>query len=378
MRPLLSVAIATKDRELYCIKTIQSILDFKDTRIQITVADNSGTTIVKEFIDKLASQQIVYHYDNGPVSSIANFNRAVEFTTGEYIMLIGDDDTILPKAIEMAEWANKNNVDSVCSKNSVIYYWPKAYDKYPKGAIIIPPATNDLGKVDVKKELTRLVKSGLQNYLLYALPKTYHGLVKKSVLEEIKKITGHYFGGLSPDIYSAVAVACMAKNHYQIGMPISIAGVCAKSTSADNIVGKHSGTLENIQHLRHRHGYVFDKRIPKYYSVNTIWAESGLKALEELNELKLLKKFNMFYLLAQGKLHNSKFIPDIIKIETQKLLSQHNVSPIQYSIAMKKETMKIYYRKILQVLHAKFTNQKFRTVEDVENIQTAIDLVKQQ
>lgn len=373
MRPLLSIAIATKDREQYCIKTIQSILAFEDNRIQITVADNSSTSMVKEFVDKLASPQVVYHYDNGPVSSIDNFNRAVEFTTGEYIMLIGDDDAILPKAIEMAEWAKENNVDSVCSKNSVVYYWPKAYDKYPNGAVIIPPSTSDLLQVDVRKELTKLVKSGLQNYLLYALPKTYHGLVRKDVLEVIKKKTGHYYGGLSPDIYSAVAVSCVAKNHYEIGEPLSIAGVCAKSTSADNIVGKHSGTLENIQHLRHRSGYVFDKRIPKYYSVNTIWAESGLKALEELDEVELLKQFNMFYLLAQGELHNNKFIPEIIKVETQKLLSQHNIGSLKYNIAVKKEKTKIYYRKLMQVLQAKLKNQVFQTIENVEDIQTAIN-----
>ena len=55
MRPLLSIAIATKDREQYCIKTIQSILSFDDDRIQIAVADNSGTTAVKEFVDIIAS-----------------------------------------------------------------------------------------------------------------------------------------------------------------------------------------------------------------------------------------------------------------------------------------------------------------------------------
>lgn len=378
MRPLLSIAIATKDREQYCIKTIESILAFEDDRIQISISDNSSTTVVKDFVEKLASSQVVYAYDSGPVSSIENFNRAVESTTGEFIMLIGDDDAILPKAIEMAEWGSKNDVESIASKSSVIYYWPKAYDKYPDGAVLIPAYTKELVEVDVKKQLTKLVKSGLQNYLSYALPKTYHGLVKRSVLERIKEKTGHFYGGLSPDIYSAVAVACVAKNHYQIGVPMSIAGVCAKSTTADNMVGKHSGTLENIQHLRHRDGYVFDKRIPMYYSVNTIWAESGLKALEELGEHNLLKQFNMFYLLAQGKIHNDKFIPEIIKTETKKLLLKNNISNRIYNIAIRRETAKIYYRKICQLLRSKFSDQKFNTIENIEEIQMAIDAINQE
>ncbi|CAD7811194.1 GalNAc(5)-diNAcBac-PP-undecaprenol beta-1,3-glucosyltransferase [Chryseobacterium aquaeductus] len=376
MKPLLSIAIATKDREKYCIQSIQSILSLEYKNIEITLSDNSATTQVRDFVDKLQSDQIVYRYDNSAVSSIENFNRAVELTTGEYVMLIGDDDTILPKAIEMAQWAKNNNVDSVCSKETIIYYWPKALEKYPDGAVIIPKTTNNLKKINVKNELITLLKSGLQNYLLYSLPKTYHGLVKRNVLEEIKRRTGHFYGGLSPDLYSAVAVACVGTSHYQIGEPLSVAGVCATSTTADNVTGKHSGTLENIPHLRHRTGYVFDKRIPKYYSVNTIWAESGLKALEELKEFELLKQFNMFYLLAQGKIHNNKFIPEIIKIETEKMLSENNIDTFQYKIQNAKALSIIFYRKFFSILKAKMNKDNLTIIENVSDIQKIFELYK--
>lgn len=376
MKPLLSIAIATKDREKYCIQSIQSILSLENKNIEITLSDNSATTQVKDFVEKLQSDQIVYRYDNGPVSSIGNFNRAVELTTGEYVMLIGDDDTILPKAIEMAQWAKDNNVDSVCSKETIVYYWPKALQKYPDGAVIIPKTTNNLKKINVKNELITLLKSGLQNYLLYSLPKTYHGLVKREVLEEIKRRTGHFYGGLSPDLYSAVAVACVGKNHYQIGEPLSVAGVCATSTTADNFKGKHSGTLENIPHLRHREGYVFDKRIPKYYSVNTIWAESGLKALEELKETELLKQFNIFYLLAQGKIHNNKFIPEIIEKETGKILSENNIGAFQYKIQNAKALGIIFYRKISSIMKAKMNIENLTIIKNVSDIQKVFELYK--
>lgn len=376
MKPLLSIAIATKDREKYCIQSIQSILSLQYKNIEITLSDNSGTTEVKDFVEHLKSDQIIYRYDGDPLSSIENFNRAIELTTGEYVMLIGDDDTILPKAIEMAQWAKDNDVDSVCSKDTILYYWPKALEKYPDGAVIFPKTTKSLKKINIKNELIILLKSGLQNYLSYSLPKTYHGLVKREVFQEIKKRTGHFYGGLSPDLYSAVAVACVSKSHYQIGEPLSVAGVCATSTTADNFKGKHSGTLENIPHLRHRTGYVFDKRIPKYYSVNTIWAESGLKALIELKENELLKQFNMFYLLAQGKIHNNKFIPEIIEKETRKLLLENNISENIYRIENIKSILKIFYRKFFSIVRNKMKAQSPTIIENVENIQEVFELYK--
>jgi len=374
MRPLLSIAIATKDREKYCVKSIQSILSLNSDKIEITISDNSATPQVKKFIEELKSANVKYRYDSGPVSSIENFNRAIELTTGKYIILIGDDDTILPKAIEIAEWADNNDIDSVCSKEAVTYYWPGALEQYPTGALIIPPFGNNIKEISLKKNLISLLHNGLQHYLLYPLPKTYHGIVKKDILEKIKKITGHYYGGLSPDIYSSVAVSCIAKNHFQLEEPISVAGVCPTSTTAENFTGKHSGTLENIPHLRHREGYVFDKRIPKYYSVNTIWAESGLKALEELKEFELLKEFNIFYLLAQGRINNRKFISDLIEEETQKTLSENNISQNKYKIENAKSIFKIYTKKALNILNTKISSQKDKTILSIENIQKVLEI----
>lgn len=374
MRPLLSIAIATKDREKYCVKSIQSILSLNSDKIEITISDNSATPQVKNFIEELKSTNVKYRYDSGPVSSIENFNRAIELTTGKYIILIGDDDTILPKAIEIAEWADNNDIDSVCSKEAVTYYWPGALEQYPTGALIIPPFGNNIKEISLKKNLISLLHNGLQHYLLYPLPKTYHGIVKKDILEKIKKLTGHYYGGLSPDIYSSVAVSCIAKNHFQLEDPISVAGVCPTSTTAENFTGKHSGTLENIPHLRHREGYVFDKRIPKYYSVNTIWAESGLKALEELKEFELLKEFNIFYLLAQGRINNRKFISDLIEEETQKTLSENNISQNKYKIENAKSIFKIYTKKALNILNTKMSSRKDKTILSIENIQKVLEI----
>lgn len=328
--PLISVAIATKNRQKYCIEAIKSILAYDDPDIEIAIADNSATDEVKKFVEGLNSPFIRYFFDSKDnVSSIENFNRAMSLTTGHYVMLIGDDDSILPKAVEMAKWAKENNVDSICSQENLIYYWPQVLDQYPNGVMIRPASTGKIKKIDIQKQLNALLENGLQLYLLYPLPKTYHGLVKRSLMEEIKDRVGHYYGGLSPDLYSSIAVSCIAKNHFIIDEPLSIAGVCATSTTADNFKGLHSGSLDGIPHLRNRPDYVFSDKIPLYYSVNTIWAESGLKALEELNEQELLQKFNMHRLMAQAWIHNRKYIASIIKNKHKDLLDRHGIGSIK-------------------------------------------------
>ncbi len=375
MKPLISVAIATKNREKYCIEAIKSILAYKNSEIEIAVADNSATDEVKKFVETINSPAIKYTYhgeDN--ISSIDNFNQAMDLTTGDYVILIGDDDSILPKIVEIAHWAKENNIDSICSKDYLTYYWPNALDQYPNGLMISPASSGKVTEVEFRKHLNALLENGLQLYLLYPLPKTYHGLVKRSLMVEIKDRVGHFYGGLSPDIYSSIAVSCVAKNHYVIDEPLSIAGICAKSTTVDNLKGLHSGGLEGIPHLKNRPDYNFSDKIPLYYSVNTIWAESGLKALEELKEVELLKKFNMHRLMAQAWIHNRKYIAPIITEKHQNLLEKHNVTKLQNMVYFTWAIIIIIFAKLKRTISQRFKKKKVVKVEGLTNISDVIKI----
>jgi glycosyltransferase involved in cell wall biosynthesis len=372
IKPLLSIAIATKNREKYCIEAIKSILNYQDDRIEIAIADNSDTEAVQEFVNSLDKSQVRYFYDESPISSIDNFNKAMELTTGEYVMLIGDDDSILPNAVETASWAKVNNVDSICSKDTVAYYWPGAIKEHPDGFLSFQKGSSRLEKIDVQRELIKLMNNGIQHYLLYSLPKTYHGIVKKEVMHEIKKLTGNFYGGLSPDIYSCIAVSCITKSHYIINQPLSIAGVCATSTTADNFKGKHSGEIEGIPHLKNRAGYEWSNLVPKFYSVNTIWAESGIKALQDLKKVELIEKFNSYRLLVLAEINNKKFIPEIINREKRLFKARNHVSFLTFHYQMANNYLIVYFKKAMSIISKKVFTKDRIELENIKNIHVAI------
>ncbi len=95
----------------------------------------------------------------------------------------------------------------------MIYYWPNVLEEYPNGVMITPPSTGKITEINFRKHLNALLENGLQLYLLYPLPKTYHGLVKRSLMEEIKNRVGHYYGGLSPDFTLNSRFMC-CNNHF--------------------------------------------------------------------------------------------------------------------------------------------------------------------
>jgi glycosyltransferase involved in cell wall biosynthesis len=315
---ILTVAIATKNRQSYCIETIKSILDLDvDKKIQIAIADNSDSNEIQVFVRNYNDDRINYHYTNAPMTNTDNYNMALSLAQGKYVTCIGDDDGLLPNIFEMLNWACDNNIGSFSSRNCVIYYWPGSIDAYPNGHLILPISFDLIESIDVEKELQSFLKNGLQHYLNFSLPKLYHGFIRRDIIENVKKITGHYIGGLSTDIYACISISAITKVHHIINSPLTIAGVCAKSTTADLFTGKHRGELSSMPHLANRKNYKWSKLVPEYYSPNTIWAETAIKALEETNNTILIDKhFNPYYLLAQGFVNNRKDILKLLMIKS--------------------------------------------------------------
>src|SRR6185503_16067706 len=329
--PLLTVVIATKDRDKFCIEAIKSILNISADLIQIAIADNSKSEEIKVYVESNPSDYISYYYDNSEISAIENFNRAMDLAVGEYVCMIGDDDTVLPNILNIVHWARVNKIDSICSTNTIAYYWPGASELGPTGMLDVPIFEPKIYGVDVEKELKKLIKSGIVNYLLYPLPKIYHGIVKRQLLLEIKARTGNYFGGLSPDIYSTITISCIVGNHFATTVPFSIAGACPKSSTVESIAGKHCGSLKDMPHLRNRGAYMWEEQIPEYYSVPTLWAESSLKAIKDLGKGDLHKQFNIYPLIAQGIIHNRKTIlPLVIEKTNEWAVKHHKFIPFFY------------------------------------------------
>lgn len=307
MKPLISILIATKNRQKYCLSAVESILMLPNKSIQVVVQDNSDDKSLETMlVNLLNDERLIYHYTPPPFSSIDNFNAAIELSTGEYVCLIGDDDGINPEIIKATEWAKQNNVDCLVGSINASYRWDGTeapdtlFTKMTGSTLTITHFSGKAKKIDTQVSFDRLMDNGCTNYLEFDFPKLYHGIVKKSILDELKSKTGEYLKGLSPDIYSAISLAILAKNIIKIDYPLTIPGTCGQSTSiTEGQIKKHSKRLEDAPHFRDRkETYHWSKEVPKLYCVQTIWADSALAALREFSEYEIIDKFNKYRLFA--------------------------------------------------------------------------------
>lgn len=302
---LLSIIIPTRNRQKYLLKCIDEILTLNDERIQIIIQDNSDiANLLKHLPICKKANQIKYQYTPGIVSFVDNFNFAMESADGTYCCLIGDDDGVTDYIGDVTAWANKYNIEALIPEVLFEYFWPNSIDikkSSHQGLIRLLDTAINVKIFEPYKHIKKLLYNGGQNYTTLELGKLYHGIIKTSSLKQIKEITGKYFGGLTPDIYMAVALSLTLKSAVKINFPLTIAGVCSNSGSADSSTGRHVGPLESAPHFKGHQNYSWATEVPPFYSVETIWADSALAALYDFHQDKLVKKFSVSNLDAYCK-----------------------------------------------------------------------------
>lgn len=362
---LISVVIPTKNRQKYCFAAIEQILAIKDKRIQICIQDNSDNKILEDKIFSLDNTDIVYHYHGGVLSFVDNFSEAISLAKGDYVCMIGDDDGILPNIINVAQYALSNEIDAIIPGFNSVYFWPSEkpiLEGGEGGVLSLVTSKKIFIKANPHRALISLLKRGGLNYIDLDLPRVYHGLVKRTMFDQIIQKTGFLFGGLTPDIYMAGALSFVCKNTVRIHFPITCSGICPTSGSSDSATGRHTGELIDAPHFNGHDKYEWEEIIPYIYSVETIWAETLLKVLHNFKSVEYMQYFNIKALVDECYEKYPQFSERL-----QEFAFKNN---IQLSRSIKKNfwfKLKYYSHKVINILkYGRTYNIKKYNVQDIE------------
>ena len=138
------------------------------------------------------------------------------------------------------------------------------------------------------------------------MARCYHGVVRRDLMTEIRNRTGAFFHGSSPDMSGAVALAFVVDRYVEFDVPLSISGISGNSNSGRSALNKHKGELssETQTSAFAREGWM--PGVPRFFSVETVWAHAGLSTLERLAPERL-QSFNYARLLALCGVRHPEF-----------------------------------------------------------------------
>ncbi|MBE9242861.1 glycosyltransferase family 2 protein [Synechocystis salina] len=100
--PLLSVCIPAYNRPAWLRRGLESIAVGDGTDIEVIITDDSDTDQGQAIAaDVLENWSGVWRYEHHqqPLGMAQNWNRAIQWATGQYVMVLHDDDFFLPQGL---------------------------------------------------------------------------------------------------------------------------------------------------------------------------------------------------------------------------------------------------------------------------------------
>lgn len=298
MCPLLSIVIPTHNRAKYAFYAIRSILSINDHRIELIVSDTSDN---QQLIDMLSAEgehlitdpRLHFLIPKQKLDMTGNHNNAISAATGTYVCLIGDDDTITEDAILAAEWAYNNQIEIIAPEVVANYAWPDFtsihFGNRHASRLYLPKVIKGFKFHDSRIALINALHNATQG--TEGLPKIYHGIVKRQILDNIKEISGNYFFGSSPDVSGAINLAFVSKHFVTVSYPLTIPGASSGSNTGRSAMNKHKGKLESESQTKSFENSGWSKGVPKFFSVETVWAHAAIETIKK-NDPNLIKEFN--------------------------------------------------------------------------------------
>ncbi len=324
--PLLSVVIPTHNRSKYAFYAIRSVLAIKDERLELIVSDTSPGTELNDMLSAeipsiLNDVRLKYLRPTQQLDMTGNHNYAIANASGAFVCLIGDDDTITNETILVAEWAMKNDIEVISPDVMANYTWPDFFSiHFGKGHAARLYLPKKLGGIRTESSLIALdtaLKTAAQG--TEGLPKIYHGIVQRSLIQTIIAKSGACFHGSSPDVSGALGLSAVSGKFLIIQYPITIPGASGGSNTGRSAENKHIGKLSDERQTSAFERQGWSLGVPRFFSVETVWAHAAIETVTRIIPSKV-KLFNFARLFAICRVLHPSFAKEI-ELATDELAS---------------------------------------------------------
>lgn len=228
-----SVLLPTRNRLEYLKLAIETVLrqDYPDW--EIVVSDNCSEQDIAGYIKEIGDARIKYYRTESFVPVTENWNNALEKSTGDYIIMLGDDDgllkgyfsTILPLIAQYEE-------PDFIYTSAFVFAYPGVMPGYPQGylqpygyARFLRAAAEPYLLGD--RAATDLVRHSLNFRVRFGYNMQF-SLVSRRFIDA-QKSKGPFFQSPYPDYYATNVLFLKAKRRLILPKPLVVIGITPKS-----------------------------------------------------------------------------------------------------------------------------------------------------
>ena len=126
----LSVLLPTRNGGAYLDACIRSVLADPSPDLELVVSDNANDDSTPEVLDSFAADpRLRVIRQRQVISVVENWNRALEAATGDYLLMIGDDDLLLRSGVStVRELVERFNEPDCITYNAYSFVSPASFE----------------------------------------------------------------------------------------------------------------------------------------------------------------------------------------------------------------------------------------------------------
>ena len=227
-----SILLPTRDRLDLLKLAIESVRMQDHTDWEIVVSDNASAADVCASIAALADSRIRCYKTERLLPVTENWNAALDRSTGDYLIMLGDDDGLmqgcLPRArVLIEEWGFPDAVYTEACQ----YAYPGVISNYPDGFIqfgynaFLQGATEPFRLP--RETALEMVRAAASFRIRYGY-NMQHFIFSRKLVERLRP-KGPFFQSPYPDYYAANAILLSAESIVANPTPLVMIGISPKS-----------------------------------------------------------------------------------------------------------------------------------------------------
>lgn len=228
-----SVLLPTRNRLELLKFAIESVRrqDYEDW--EIIVSDNDSEEDIASYLFSLNDKKIKYYRTDAFISVTDNWNNALEKSSGDYVIMLGDDDCLMKGYFSnLAKTINDFNEPDFIYTKAFMYAYPGVIPDHPNGYLRLgacAPFFDSKNKpflLDIR-EARELVRRSMSFRLSFDFNMQFSAISKKFISS--LKYAGSFFQSPYPDYYAHNVMFLKADRILIYPLPMVTVGITPKS-----------------------------------------------------------------------------------------------------------------------------------------------------
>ena len=225
-----SVLLPTRNGGKYLESSIESVLsqDYQD--MELIVFDNANTDNTAEVVNAYSNDKRLKYYRTQSVVSVTdNWNNALKKSSGDYVLMMGDDDFLLPGYFDtLDKIIEENDFPDGISYFGYSFIYPDAVDN-KEGYYLDPHYDYEKKLIDSKKMTKNQLRSIVYDMFKFKNRVPLNTLPHIWSRKVIDRVDGELFRPPYPDHFALNAIFLKANSWVFSKKKLYIIGVTPKS-----------------------------------------------------------------------------------------------------------------------------------------------------